>query len=201
MKEQTYTTFQVADICNVQPSSVIKWAKQNKIRAFTTPGGHRRIRYSDLLDFMNQYGFPIPDELGGERKKILIIEDDSSIAKMLQKTLQNTSSEFDIEIKEDGLEALLCLGSQKPHLIVLDVVMPLIDGARVLSTLKADPSTKNIPVIAITGKRLPPEKLKFMQLNTNAFYLKPFDVEEVAKKIATLLHIKENKLTLIPQNK
>ena len=59
--EKTYTTFQIADICNVRPTTIIKWANQQRIKAYTTPGGHRRIRESDLLDFLKKYNFPGDD--------------------------------------------------------------------------------------------------------------------------------------------
>ena len=63
MQEKTYTTFQIADFCGVRPTTIIKWVKQKKIRAYVTPGGHRRIRHSDLLSFLKEYNLPIPDEL------------------------------------------------------------------------------------------------------------------------------------------
>lgn len=60
-QKQSYTTFEVARICNVQPSSIIKWSKKGNIKAYTTPGGHRRIEHKYLIEFMKKYKFPIPE--------------------------------------------------------------------------------------------------------------------------------------------
>src|SRR5262245_61612745 len=79
--EKTYTTFQIAEICGVRPTTIIKWVKQNRIKAYVTPGGHRRIQETDLLKFLKYYHFPIPENLGHEatKKKILVIDDESSL--------------------------------------------------------------------------------------------------------------------------
>jgi excisionase family DNA binding protein len=189
VKEKTYTTFQTAEICGVQPSSIIQWVKQKKMKAFVTPGGHRRIKQSDLLEFLKQYNFPIPEELKKSQKRLLIVEDDTAIGQLLKKVFENTMSEVTVEWTTDGIGALLALGNNPPDLIILDVVMPMVDGAQVLSTLRLDPITRNIKVIAVTGKRLAPEKMKFVQSYSDAFYLKPFDLNVVVKKAMSLLGV------------
>ncbi len=187
MQDKTYTTFQIAEICGVRPTTVIKWANQKKIKVYVTPGGHRRIRYPDLIHFLEQYQLPIPKSLNQPRKKILIVEDDAGVGPLLQKALQRAAGDMEVEWVQDGIEALLKLGKNAPDLVVLDVVMPVVDGAKVLSTLRTDEQTQSIKVIGITGKRLPPEKLKFMQSYTDAFYFKPFDLQELVRKAMSLL--------------
>lgn len=187
MREKAYTTFQVADICDVYPSTVISWIKQKKMKAYTTPGGHRRILKPDLMDFLKRYNLPIPEELGSLRHRILIVDDDPVVGKLLQKTLQRTARNFDVNWTPDGVGALLALSKNPPDLLVLDVVLPVVDGASVLASLRADPQTRAIKVVGMTGKRLPPEKLKFMKSRTNAFFLKPFDLDSFSRKIASLL--------------
>lgn len=189
MAEKTYTTFQIADMCGVRPTTIIKWIKQNKLRAFATVGGHRRIRESDLVPFLNQYGFPVPDALSRARKRLLLVEDDIAVGQLLQRAIGKASDSVDIEWTKDGIEALLALGKRLPDLMVLDVVMPVVDGAKVLATLRADERTRNVKVIGMTGKRLPPEKMKFFQRHTDAFYLKPFNVNEFVEKVLGLLRL------------
>lgn len=190
MKEKMYTTFQVAEFCGVRPSSIIQWIKQKKMKAFVTPGGHRRIRESDLQEFLKQYNFPIPDELKKEgRKRLLIVEDDVAIGQLLKKVFENSMSEVTTEWTTDGIGALLALGNNPPDLMILDVVMPVIDGAQVLATLRSDPRTSKIKVIAITGKRLVPEKMKFMQAHSDALYLKPFDLNTLVRQAMNLLNV------------
>src|SRR5881394_2171972 len=95
-KEKTFTTFQIADICNVRPTTVIKWANQARIKAYTTPGGHRRIRESDLMEFLRKYNIPIPDDLAsGNRYKILIVEDESAVAQLLVRAFQKVAKDVE----------------------------------------------------------------------------------------------------------
>lgn len=187
--EKTFTTHQIARICNVYPTTVISWIKRNKIKAFTTPGGHRRVLKEDLLRFLQQFRFPVPTSLRAARKRVLVVEDEQAIGQLLCRALQKYSKELEITWIRDGIGALLALGDQPPDLLVLDVVMPVVDGARVLCSLRNDPKTRHIKVIGITGKRLPPEKMRFMKKHTNAFFLKPFDVMKFAETTGSLLGI------------
>ena len=189
-KERTFTTFQIADICNVRPTTVIKWANQNRIKAHTTPGGHRRIKESDLLAFLRKYNIPVPEEMAAAgRKKILIVEDEPDIGQLLVRTFQKASKEVTVQWTRDGVEGLLSVGQSTPHLVILDVETPLVDGARVLATLRSDPKTKDTKVIGMTGKELEDEKLRFMRDHTDAFYFKPFKVAELSKKAFELLKV------------
>ncbi len=191
--EKTYTTFQVADLCGVRPTTIILWVKQNRIKAYVTPGGHRRIRESDLLKFLNHYGFPIPETLQpAERKKILVVEDDAAVGRLIKRSLEQAfGKSISVEWIEDGIQALLAIGKKPADLVILDVVMPVVDGARVLATLKSDPKTSKIHVVGVTGSKLSGEKLKFMQDHTAAFFYKPFDMNELAQKCRELLGLQD----------
>src|SRR5687767_11331221 len=105
-REKTYTTFQMADICNVRPTTIIKWANQNRIKAYTTPGGHRRIRHSDLLEFLKKYNFPIPNDLSDTRQRVLIVEDETDIGNLIRRSLQRASKDLEVQWTKDGVEAL-----------------------------------------------------------------------------------------------
>lgn len=189
LSEKTYTTFQIAEICNVAPTTVIQWANQGKIKSYTTPGRHRRIYHSELLRFLKRYNMPIPSYLSPKRRRILIVEDEKDIATLLIRAFEKYSDIVEVQWKKDGVEALLVLGRTPPDLVVLDVVMPVVDGSHVLATLRHSEQTKGVAVIGMTGKRLPPEKLRFMQQNTDAFYYKPFKVADLVLKAMDILNL------------
>ncbi len=188
-REKTYTTFQIADICNVRPTTVIKWANQRRIKAYTTPGGHRRVRQSDLLVFLKKYNFPIPQELCENQRRVLIVEDEIDIGQLISRGLEKASKDIFVQWAKDGVEGLLSVGQNVPDLVILDVEMPLVDGARVLATLRSDPQTQGVKVVGMTGKRLTPEKLKFMQGHTDGFFYKPFKLSDLITKTLDLLGI------------
>lgn len=183
MSERAYSTFEAARLCGVDPSTVIRWVNEKKLKAYITPGGHRRILESDLLVFLNKHKMPGAELLkrrGGPR--VLIVEDDPSVGLLLRKALLREKPGLEVHWIRDGIEALIALGKNPPDLVVLDVYMPGLDGVKVLATLRADPATRRTKVIGITGKSLPPDKLRFMRSRADAFYKKPFDIHCFANR-------------------
>jgi excisionase family DNA binding protein len=189
MKEKSYTTFQIARICDVYPSTIITWIKKNKLRAYTTPGGHRRVLKGDLVEFMKRFNLPMTDDLLREHGRVLIVEDDLVVGRLLEKALKRASPALDVEWIQDGVAALLVLANNPPDILVLDVVLPVVDGASVLASLRSSPQTHAVKVVGITGKRLPPDKLRYMRRHTEAFFFKPFDLNEFVRKVLGLLKV------------
>ncbi len=193
MAYKIFTTFHIARICGVSPSTVIHWINRGKLPAFRTPGGHRRVPASDLLNFLKRYGMPIPESLVGEeeKKRVLIVDDEPQIAGMLRRAFAKASPRFEPRAVTDGVEALVLVGTWRPDLVVLDAVMPVVDGMRVCASLKADPQTRRIRIIAITGKKLSDSQRRFLQANTDAYFTKPFDLLELVRTAAGLLAVPE----------
>ena len=189
MGQRTYTTFEIGKICGVYPTTVINWVKQKKIPAFTTPGGHRRVRHEDLVAFLEHYKFPVPSELRADRKRVLIVEDDRAVGRILARAFEQYPDQFEVELCEDGVEALVAVGKRPPDLVLLDVVMPVIDGSRVCATLKANPDTRHIRVFAMTGKRLPPKTEQFLRRTADGFFMKPFDIKALVRRAADRLRV------------
>jgi excisionase family DNA binding protein len=189
MPEKTYTTFEVSRICGVYPTTVINWVKQAKLPAFVTPGGHRRIKRDDLVAFLKKYNFPTPPELSASRKRVLIVDDDADFARTMAKAFEKHRSEFEPVVMTNGIEALVSLGKRTPDLVILDVVMPIVDGGTVCATLKESPETKGIKIIAVSGKKLQDRQVKYFRAKADAFLTKPFDMDDLVKKAADLLRV------------
>jgi excisionase family DNA binding protein len=189
MAKKTYTTFEVGEICGVYPTTVINWVNQKKLGAFVTPGGHRRIRREILVEFLKKYNFPTPVELLGTRRRVLIVDDDPGFAKMLQKAFQRHAEQFDSEVVPNGIEALVRLGKNPPDMIILDVVMPAVDGSTVCATLRANPETRGIRILAVTGKALSDEQKKFIRSKSDGLYRKPFDPNSLVRRAAEVLRM------------
>jgi excisionase family DNA binding protein len=187
MAKKTYTTFEVGEICSVYPTTVINWVNQKKLPAFVTPGGHRRIRREDLVEFLKRYNFPTPVELLGSRRRVLIVDDDVAFSKMLLKAFDRHNDQFDAQVINNGIEALVSIGKKSPDLMLLDVVMPVVEGATVCATLRANPDTRHIRIIAMTGQKLSDDKTKFIRSKSDGLYRKPFDPGSIVRRAAELL--------------
>ena len=146
--DELLTSHEVGDLLQVNPSSVKKWVNEGRIIAFRTPGGHRRIRVSDLVEFLDKHSMPIPRKLAGvSRRRLLIVDDDAVHLRVLERRLRPHKSRMAVQLVENGIDALVLVGSFKPHLIVLDVYMPELDGIEVCRRLKMKPETSSIGVI------------------------------------------------------
>ena len=150
-----YTTFQVAKFLGVSVPTVVNWVNNGWLRAHRTPGGHRRISRREVLAFAKEKHYPLPPELLGAEggpKRILVVDDDPDIALLIREFLER-EGHFVVEVAHSGFEAGFKVRSETPHLIVLDIRMPGMDGFEVHRMLCADPETSHIPVLACTAFR------------------------------------------------
>jgi len=146
--EQLLTSHEVGALLQVNPSSVKKWVNDGRIAAFRTPGGHRRIRVADLIDFLHRHAMPIPRELVGVgKRRLLIVDDDLITLRALERRLKPYRARVQVALTQNGIDALVMVGSFKPDLIVLDVYMPELDGIEVCRRLKLNAETRHIGVI------------------------------------------------------
>lgn len=192
MAKDFYTTHQVSKFCNVYPTTVINWIKEGKLPAYTTAGGHRRIKREDLLKLMKKNNMPMPQELvKGDKNRVLVIDDDPKILKMINTIL---SSEKDLEVltTSDGFQAGLTVSIWMPDIILLDMLMPDIDGFEVSRRLKSDEKTKDIPIIAVTVLKDPKEIKKMLSAGITDYISKPFKSEDLVKKIKGYLFIESS---------
>ena len=183
MAKDFYTTHEVSKFCNVYPTTVINWIKEGLLPAYTTPGGHRRIKRDDLLKLMQKNNMPVPQELvKGDKNRVLVIDDDPKILRMINTVL---SSEKDLEIltADSGFQAGLTVSLWMPDIILLDMLMPGVDGFEVCRRLKSDEKTKDIPIIAVTVLKDPKEIKKMHSCGIADYISKPFKSEDLVRKI------------------
>jgi excisionase family DNA binding protein len=189
--EDILTVFQASKYCNVSPKTIINWIEAGHIPAYKTVGGHRRIKRSDMEDFMKRQGMPIPhDEMLSERKRILIVDDDPIIVETLVQALEEEEYDYEIISASDGFEAGLQVNHFKPHLLILDIMMPDIKGFEVCRKIKTSEETKNTKIIVLSAY-LDDEKFKRMrEYGADLCFSKPLPLprlkEEVAKTLGLL---------------
>jgi len=110
-------------------------------------------------------------------KKILAVDDERHIVRLVEVNLQRAG--YEVVTAYDGREALEKVKSENPDLVVLDVMMPYMDGFEVLKNLKADPSTADIPVIMLTAKAQDADVFRGWQSGVDCYLTKPFNPMEL----------------------
>ncbi|MGD0308723.1 MAG: response regulator [Acidobacteriota bacterium] len=182
------TTFEISQICEVNPTTVQNWVKEKKLKAYVTPGGHRRVRREDLISFMKEFGMPIPTELAEVPTFILIVDDEKDIIDLLTSLMRITDGEIEIAGARSGVEALLIIGERKPDLLILDIMMPGMNGIEVCQRLKGSPVTQKIKIVAISGVPDPAIRQRALAAGADLFFPKPLDMISFRDSCFNLLH-------------
>ncbi len=119
------------------------------------------------------------------KKKILIIDDDPNITELTKVLLE--SHNYKVLTVCDGVSGLQEAKKHKPRLIILDIMMPNVDGISICKSLKSDKKTKNIPVIILTVKWLDEDQKRALNAGASCYITKPFETNELLKKIREIL--------------
>ncbi len=182
--DRYFTSHQVGDILQVNPSSVVKWINDGILSAFRTPGGHRRISASELVRFARHHGMPIPEELKELAiSKVLVVDDEPRFLTALQKALKPFDNEIALETVENGIEALIKIGTLKPDILILDIRMPGIDGFQVLERVKSYPDMQHLTVIAVSGQMDDSTAERCKKLGAFMCLTKPVKVPELLETL------------------
>ncbi len=187
MPERTYTTHDIARFCDVYPSSVINWINSGKLKSYSTPGGHHRMLRPDVISFLQSLNMPLPAELAERPMRALIVDDDVEVTRVLVRAFARHGATFSTEVCHSGVEALIRIGQSPPDLVILDVILPKMDGLQVCRVLKAKTGTRDIKIVAISGKKPPFNEKKPSDVKIDAFFRKPLELGEFLDKTAELL--------------
>lgn len=188
MPEKIYTTYQIGKFCQVNIRTVIRWIETGKLKAYSTPGGHRRVKWSDLIAFLSQNRMPIPRELEeAKKRKILVVDDDPDFLEIASRVLEHIP---DAEVKStsSGFDAGVLIAEWYPDMILLDFLMPDLNGFEVTKKIKSNPRLKKIPIIAVTAISEPAELERVKQSGVDAVITKPIEQDGFLKKIDRFLY-------------
>ena len=118
-------------------------------------------------------------------KRILVVEDQEDNRQILRDLL--SSANFEMDEAENGEEALAAVAKQRPDLILMDIQLPIMDGYECTRRIKADPSTKNIPIIVVTSYALSGDEGKARDSGCDAYVTKPYSPRQLLAKIREFL--------------
>ncbi len=176
------TTGEVAKICSVAPRTVSKWFDSGSLRGYRIPGSKdRRIPLNQLIRFMKQHNMPLNGLMTGATR-VLIVDGEQDIVEVLEKILED-DAKYEVEVARGGFEAGLIAERFRPHVLLLDMHLPDIDGAEVAKHVKANPDLQLTKVIAMSGSMTDEESRGLMAIGFDGFLRKPFHIRQVIEAI------------------
>jgi putative two-component system response regulator len=120
--------------------------------------------------------------------RVLIVDDEASNRGLVRRVLEPLG--YLVSEAADGEEAVVAVAAQPPDLVLLDLMMPKLDGYAVLRSLKSDPRTRLIPVVMLTSHDQLVEKIRAVQIGVDDYLCKPFNIAELAARVKSLLNLK-----------
>jgi excisionase family DNA binding protein len=183
-----FTTGEAAKICKVSQQTIIRCFDNGQLKGFRVPGSKfRRIPREALYKFMKDNGIPT-DALESGKRKVLLVDDDVDIVEMIHKALDE-DGRFEVKIAANGFDAGMMVKEYRPDLIVLDVMLPDINGKEVCHRVRGDISLEEVRIICISGM-VEDDKIQELRLaGADDFLHKPFDVDVLIERMCAQLEL------------
>jgi excisionase family DNA binding protein len=183
--KELFTTGEAADLCNLSQQTIIRCFDSGRLRGFRIPGSKfRKIPRDSLLKFMKENSIPILNAQSGKRR-LLIVDDDAEIVELMTDVLAR-DGRFEVRTASTGYDAGIMTQKFRPDLILLDYMLPDVNGNVVCKTIKQDPEFANTKIIIISGVINQTEIDDLMKAGAEAFVKKPFNITELIDRIAAV---------------
>lgn len=183
-----FTTGEAAKICKVSQQTIIRCFDNGTLKGFRVPGSRfRRIPRDQLFAFMKDNGIPT-DALESGKRKVLIVDDDQELVDLLVDAFDRTTL-FDIKTANNGFDAGMLVKEFRPDLVVLDIMLPDINGREVCQRVRMDPTLEAVKILCISGM-VEQDKINDLRAaGANDFMQKPFDTDKLLERSCDMLEI------------
>jgi len=186
-RKSVYTTGEAAEVCKLSQQTVIRCFDSGQLKGFRVPGSKfRRIPRDELLKFMKVNGIPLDTLESDDKIRVLVVDDDPDIVELFVDALKE-DGQFEIATASTGYDAGVLTQQFAPDIVVLDFMLPDINGNVVCRTIRENPGLSHIKVLIISGAVNPAEIEKLKQAGADDFIKKPFNIETVMKRIKELV--------------
>ncbi|MDO6693199.1 response regulator [Aliiglaciecola sp. 3_MG-2023] len=176
-KVKSLTTGDIAEYCDVNLRTVIRWIDKGSLKGYKLPGrGNNRVTVDNFVLFLKQNNMPVPPELLPKSKTVLIVDDDKDMGNAIKRVLKKDG--FECDTATNGFLAGSKLMQHKPSIMTLDLTMPGLNGFELLKHLRAEEQFQDLKILVISA--LDQESLdEALALGANAALSKPFEKDKL----------------------
>lgn len=186
-----FTTGEAAKICKVSQQTIIRCFDNGSLKGFRVPGSRfRRIPREHLYSFMRDNGIPT-DALESGKKKLLIVDDDQDLVELISEGFQR-DGRFDIRSVNNGFDAGMGVREFRPDLVILDVMLPDINGREVCQRVRSDTALDMVKILCISGMVEQDKVAELKAAGADDFMQKPFSIEDLIDRSCDLLDIERS---------
>lgn len=183
-----FTTGEAAKICKVSQQTIIRCFDNGTLKGFRVPGSRfRRIPRDQLFSFMRDNGIPT-DALESSRRKVLIVDDDESLVELMADAF-GQDGRFEIRTANNGFDAGMLVKEFRPDIVVLDLMLPDINGKEVCQRVRMDPTMEMVKIICISGMVEAEKVAELRAAGANDFMHKPFTVDRLLNRCCEMLEM------------
>ena len=183
-----FTTGEAAEICKVSQQTIIRCFDSGRLKGFRVPGSRfRRIPREALLQFMKDNNIP-PDALDSGKTKVLVVDDDPEIVELFVDVLER-DGRFEVKTAGTGYDAGMVTQEFQPDLIILDYMLPDINGNVVCQTIRKNPAFEHTKIVIVSGVVNQDEINDLLKAGADEFVKKPFNIEKLIERVGELLQV------------
>ena len=181
-----FTTGEAAQICKVSQQTISRCFDSGQLKGFRVPGSRfRRIPRDLLYKFMRENGIPT-DALESGKRKALVVDDDLDLVELITDALA-ADGRFEVRVANNGFDAGMMVKEYHPDVIVLDVMLPDINGKEVCQRVRSDSALDDVRIICISGMVEQDKITDLISSGANQFLQKPFDVDKLVEAMCRQL--------------
>lgn len=196
-EKRIFTTGEAAVLCKVSQQTIIRCFDAGRLIGFRVPGSKfRRIPREELIRFMRTNDIAI-DGLVSPRRRVLVVDDDPQIVELFLDILSR-DTRLEIRTAATGYDAGTLTESFRPHLVLLDYMLPDINGNLVCRRLRENPNLMDIKILCVSGVVNEDEIKLLKEAGADDFIKKPFDLTHMVRRISELLGIEPSSALLGP---
>jgi excisionase family DNA binding protein len=187
-----FTTGEAARICKVSQQTIIRCFDSGQLKGFRVPGSKfRRIPRETLHKFMKENGIPT-DALDSGQREVLLVDDDLDLVEVVRGGLEE-DGRFTVRVANNGFDAGMMIKEYRPDIIVLDVMLPDINGREVCAKVRSDSALEDVKILCISGMVEADKVDELRAAGADDFLQKPFEVEELVDRMCRLMEMESVK--------